>query len=421
MIIVFIRRYNDVDHLTPVVWALAQDSEIDVRVLCMNPFFDIHGDHRVAYLKSLSNVQVGSVYDTYLPSYPYRVAAQVMRKRRQLADKLRRAVIEQFWQHVWLPHVYNVTWAEGLLRDSGAGVLVFDWVKPNQHVTGSLLAAAKRLGIPTISLPHGVNIITGDLRTSAAARDGHITDYARAFPFDWFVAPHWDYAEYFSRGGMPRDRMVVLGSARFCAEWVRQGLQILPPALSLKDSGIGKLKVLFLDRASYWLKPAVAETTLRRLSSLDFVQLVVKPQTRNDRLAVRLENGVQLAPAIPSNQLVAWADVVIGTVSSILIEPLCQGKPLLYPSYHCDVLTRFEELGACWSVKSDDELEDALRRLWKKPTDCPVAQSAVEGFLQEVVYAGLDDRDVLRRYREFILSKCDRRRRIAQGDLCETI
>ena len=94
--------------------------------------------------------------------------------------------------------------------------------------------------------------------------------------------------------------------------------------------------------------------------------------------------------------------MVIGSVSSILVEVLMQGKILLYPKYFQDEEMLFEEMGACWAVHSYQELEDALKKIQLNPAGRPYSSKDVEKFLEETVYAGSYGKDVLNEYAHFI-------------------
>lgn len=395
MTVFFIRRSNDIDHLTPVIWAAARAGE-PVRVLSMNPYLDLDGDYRLSFLRQ-AGIRVDHLYEI-APA----LVGRLVVSPRALGRVARALLVERWWDKT-RARQFTVEWATRALRRLDANLLVFDWVKPEQHVTAELLEAARRLGIPTVALPHGVTITTGELRTRAAARVGRLPDYDAAFPFDAFVAPHHDHADYFARGGMPRQRMHVLGSARFCDEWVREGVRIAPPAGLTADDG--RLKVAFFDKDSFSLDATAADASLRRIAGLDYVRLAVKPQTRNNLAAVSGGDRLEFVPDVPSVSLVAWADVVVGTVSSILIEPLCQGKTLLYPRHHCAIRTRLQDMGACTEVHDDDALESALGDEWRQRGAARAGADAVRACLDEIVYAGDSDRDVLGRHVRFLRAR----------------
>jgi hypothetical protein len=51
MYLFFVRHFNDIDHITPVVWKMKQD-DYPVAVYCMNPRYDVGSDYRLRFLKS---------------------------------------------------------------------------------------------------------------------------------------------------------------------------------------------------------------------------------------------------------------------------------------------------------------------------------------------------------------------------------
>jgi hypothetical protein len=58
-----VRHFNDVDHITPVVWRMKQDN-YPVAVYCINPRYDIEHDYRLNFLKK-QGVTVESIYDAF--------------------------------------------------------------------------------------------------------------------------------------------------------------------------------------------------------------------------------------------------------------------------------------------------------------------------------------------------------------------
>ena len=63
MYLFFIRHFNDIDHITPIVWKMSQDS-LPVTVYCMNPAYDIQSDYRLNFLKE-NGIKVDYIYNDY--------------------------------------------------------------------------------------------------------------------------------------------------------------------------------------------------------------------------------------------------------------------------------------------------------------------------------------------------------------------
>jgi len=146
----------------------------------------------------------------------------------------------------------------------------------------------------------------------------------------------------------------------------------------------------------------------------DSVKIGVKPTTGSigKYLKNKIDNissikkieHVRLAPDIHSLSLIKWADVVMCTTSSICVEVLLNGKIFLYPKYLHENTMLFEEMGACWTINSYAELENALQKIAQYPNFRPYQDRDVDAFITEVVYGGLKSRDVLGDYKNAILA-----------------
>ena len=61
MYLFFIREFNDIDHITPIVWQMKRDNYA-VAVYCLNPGYDLQNDYRLRFLKQLG-IQVSYIFD----------------------------------------------------------------------------------------------------------------------------------------------------------------------------------------------------------------------------------------------------------------------------------------------------------------------------------------------------------------------
>ena len=63
MYLFFVRDFNDIDHITPVVWKMKRGN-YPVAVYCINPEYDIQSDYRLNFLKELG-VKVDFIYNAF--------------------------------------------------------------------------------------------------------------------------------------------------------------------------------------------------------------------------------------------------------------------------------------------------------------------------------------------------------------------
>ena len=419
MYLFFIRAFNDIDHMTPVIWKMAQGNH-PVAVYCMNPEYDIKNDYRLNFLKNLG-IQVDLLYNhfdqklgslhsilRFLTLKSYSIARwfdrisdlfmiTVFGRLSQMSHRLGLKLYELIRKNY-----YDNQWARGVLKRSGARVLCFDWVRPRQYVVDVLITEAKNLGIPTLALPHGVFIYTNEDITIESRPP---ETYDKLDQYDHVIVQNELYKDVMSRTGLERNKIRVMGSARYCEEWTKQNKKIFPKTIKQQQHTDGKLKVVLMTtKIRYRVHTERLLQTIELLARLESINAVVKPHTRTSKEAHLYENlPIPNLSGSSSVELCEWADVVLIIASSIIIEPLLQGKPCLYLKYLHENTTLYEDFGACWTIHDEKQLQNALRILHANKNHVPYAQSAVDRFLSDIIYGGQEKTDVLKDYERFII------------------
>ncbi len=414
----FIREFNDIDHITPIVWRMHRD-HYPVAVFCLNPAYDLRKDYRLVFLKA-AGVAVGYVYDEITPdrdlqhrclrwisrtgfaaanripegSPPFSALfSAVRRPLAKLAEKAHKRCKRLF---------YDENWARGLIAASGAAALCFDHINPHRHIVQALVQAAQAAGIPTFALPHGVFIYTNDFVRTGSTEEDRYDKFNR---FDFIATQNQLRKDVLVRAGVDPRKIFVLGSARYCSEWMTTHRSIIPRSDRWRSQPSGKLKAVFMTtRFEYRVRVERMLATFDLLAKTEGFDFVVKPHTRSGKEA-DLYNHIPLrnAAEVSSVELCEWADIVLAIASSIIIEPLTQGKPVLYLKYLHENVTQYEEMGAGWTIHDEDELKHALLALKRDISKVPYRDECVTRFLAEIIYGGTDKKDVLKRYEQFIV------------------
>jgi len=424
MILFFIRSFNDIDHLAPIVYRLAKEEET-VRMLCQDPEYNITNDFRLKHLTSqFNNVTVQYVYEAYVPTTLHRFLVFIFGHgmhghslksiisplfllrlksffQRLLGIAFRKCVWERTnWNEFLCERLYGEDWALQCLKRLQATVVVFDYViSEKQFVTNSFLKAAGRLGIPSIGVAPGVPIFAQDYfpEDELFAKEAQTS-------FNYNAVPHKGVAEFRIKHGVDADSIQVLGSPRFCSEWQMVLEKIVPPSTMSFSHTIEKLKVVYMERGAdlHGKFRQVIEDTISRLSCLDFMHLIIKPHPRNNCFHMKKSGSLTVVTQENSLNLINWTDVVIGTNTSILIDVLIRSKVLLYPKYfHADRMI-FDEMEACVRLDSYDELETTLRHLHADRNTVPYPKENVTRLIDYLVYGGIPGRDVLGDYTRFL-------------------
>ncbi len=416
----FVRDFNDIDHITPVVWKMKRGN-YPVAVYCLNPEYDIQSDYRLNFLKE-SGVRVDYIYNLidlqsgwllrvirgiYLwclevqkgsedkgRQQPASRSKALGRLAEKTAHRLYKLLRKKF---------YDSNWAQNILEQSQASVLCFDWIRPHKYVVESLLQAAKAMSIPTVSLPHGVFLYTNDTVQTGSKKKGQFERYNH---FDHVIVQNRLFKETISKSGVNADKISFLGSARYCKEWMAQNNEILPRKIQSANDDSGKLKVIFMTtRPHYRIDVERMINTFNLLSKLEGIEVMIKPHTRSGKEADMYANlPLSNVADLSSIELCEWADVTLVIASSIIIETLIRRKPVLYLKYLHANITEYEEMGACWTIGSETELQEALLSLRDGQRDLPYTDEDVNRWLTEIIYGGRPERDVLQEYQQFILN-----------------
>jgi len=392
-----------------------------VAVYCMNPDYDIRADYRLNFLKDCG-IKVDYIYGEYYQglgmlywllrflfiklnafnrsslssgvSESYKVISMVSKLTKKICKRLYNFIQKNY---------YDVNWAKNFIKMTNAKVLCFDWINTNKFVVDPLLIAAKEYSIPTISLPHGVFLYTNKDIKIGATQEMRFEKFKR---FDQIVVQNPLRKEVIARSGVPRNQLVVLGSARYCDEWMDQNQKILPRKMVAKNNADKKLNiVLMTTRPIYRINVDRMIKTFDILSDIDGLEVVIKPHTRTGGEAYMYQNAnLSEVSDLSSVELCEWADVVLVIASSIIIEALKKGKPALYLKYLHENTVEYEEFNACWTINSEKELRSALSSLYENKYKLPYTEEDVNRWLAEIIYGGQERRDILNDYEQFIVN-----------------
>ena len=413
-----VRHFNDIDHIIPIVWKMWQDN-YPVAVYCINPKYDIDADYRLNFLKE-QGVIVESIYNAFdlklnAVHHTMRYLFQWFSADRKKSNshgqekisllvslsQITAGIIGRILYELTRMGFYQTNWARYVLEQSEAQALCFDHILPSRYAVGALLRAAKEKSIPTLAFPHGVYLYTNKFNKARFSSRQRFYKFNR---FDYVIVQNHLRKDVLVSSGIAREKIIVLGSARFCGEWIAQNKKILPRRIESTGRDPERLRVVFMpSKPRCKIDVERMHNTVDLLASLSEIEAVVKPHTRIGREA-RLFDSMQLPNVshVLTSELCEWADVVLIIGSSVITEALMQGKPVLYLKYlHANTML-FEECGACWTIHNEAELEQALQSLRKKSMDVPYGDENVNRFLSEVVYGGQNDRDVLKDYAKFI-------------------
>jgi hypothetical protein len=419
MYLFFVRHFNDIDHIAPVVWRMKRDN-YPVAVYCMNPRYEISEDYRLQFLKNIG-VTVNYLHHEFDQQrgglhgllHVFINKSFELQKRMETSTRKHKipggslagnaaGVLGSLFYKLTRLIYYNAGWAGSVLKRAGARVICFDHIRPSLYVVNPLLKAAGSAAIPAVSLPHGVLLYTNAAPKPKASDKRRFAKFNR---FDHILVPNQLRKDLLVRSGVAGKKIFVLGSPRYCTEWLEQNKKILPRNTAADSRSPQKLKVVLMaSKPQCQVDGVRLKYTLGLLAQLAGVDTRIKPHTRSSG-EKNLVDDPRLSDAshVLTAQLCEWADVMLVVGSSVITEALMRGRPALYLKYLHDNTTLFEDLGACWIIHDEAELKNALLSLQADKTAVPYADENVAEYLSEVVYGRKSGRDVLHDYEQFIV------------------
>jgi len=307
-------------------------------------------------------------------------------------------------------------YAKKIIKDKlllqGVSLVVFDWQKYYEiFMSKSILEVSKDLGISRITVPHGITLMD-NLNMMSGNKTSSITptwDKQREI-FDVTVVQNLKSKELHVQNGVQEEKIMVLGSARYCNEWRNIYSKLVPESNNKRlYLGNNTLKIVFMDHlSSYRINGDIVYSAIKKIINYGQFELIIKPTTgANEKKSegisnISLKNIASLDYDSHSNELIKWADVVIATTSSIVIEVLLEKKIFIYPKYFHKNTMRWEQYGACLCVNSDEELMGVLSSIKEERNINCYSDSSVDNFICDVVYGNKLGRDVLNDYVKLI-------------------
>lgn len=420
--LVFLRHYNDIDHITPVMskW-LEAGHRCDV-VLIGNPKF--RNDYRVEFLGTLQGARVAHIRDL-LPSLEF-FGWQL--QTLLLANRLRRSIVGPLVNA--LARAYSADWRQLLWRSiacrllersftaADRGVVVFDWITRDSPVSVEwvevVVSLARSKGLGTVSLPHGDSPHATQLIRHREWSLKPDSLYSAARVFDKLVVPNELCAERF-RPFLDDQSIAVLGSPRYCDEWLMKLAELspAPPEILSRKGAKGTeeptetegLKVLiFLRKSNFTTFWEEVEEIVGMIAAFPNVELVIKPHTRGGwrqpltrNAALRGFSNVSVAPDhIHSIHLMNWAHVIIDLATSVVFEAVKGKKPVLAADYLHAGRSTLAHFMPETELKCRDDVYRRIDGFLSKGCDSFYIEEHRQRFINEMLHVG--GSDVLPRY-----------------------
>jgi hypothetical protein len=386
-VLFLLRTYNDIDHIAPVMWKTVSIGWPTFFVFVEKDYSE---DYRIKFLKDSGARQLKSVsIEWYHEKVRGRITVKFLRR---LVDRL-------------------VAYSFGLIFVFARriGVIANEWSGPFGRARSEyFLRPAHLFHIPIYSLPHGYflwrNTFFNKKLTEFYRAQGTFPDFSNRDWFTKYVVQSNEHKSENVKCGMNPEKIIVLGSARFCKEWSDTNLKLLLGNRELEKSA-GLIVVFFLPHWDYNVDRKKCTDLLMKISQKENVTLNIKAHTRGTGAlsseeieTLSQKDNVKFPDeSAHSATLVYRSDVIINFGSSIAFEALRQGKPVINPRYLHGNDTFFDDSGTVIDTVDEAHTLSVLDD-FQSGGDFGIQQDQVSKFLCERLEAGRQGQDVLQSY-----------------------
>ncbi len=409
----FLRHYNDIDHMVPVMHAWLSAGHRATAVVYSLP--EYLNDFRLQMLRKFENYSLHYI-DEFLskPQLDEKKAIVASTK----SDTPKDVRISNVYDYQVLNRAFDHVFA------NETGPVCFDWIMSTSAaalpVAQRAAEIARRRGLPIVSLPHGDSPHGNEMIAADDLNYAWREIYKAATIFDSVVVPNELCAKRY-RPFMEPERIRVLGSPRYNSAWLWE-LESLTPSFDFvarascpregeTPSPQNLNLVFFLRSPQYPIFWDEVVRTIRMLTADPKIRLVVKHHTRpsgSDPLRPFYEElqkkpiaNLQFAfDDVHSGSLLRWCDAVLDVATSVSFEAVKVGKPVLSMEYLHAGYSTVAKIIPSTEMRCRDDVLETVRSLMAKGSEDFDQPFDRQRFIGEMI--DCPDDDVLPRYVRFL-------------------
>ena len=402
----FLRAYNDLDHLSPLIWKCIKKG--DNPLIIFTTKIDYNKDYRIQFLLSEGNATIKHFLDA---DYCKQDSRSLFFKK---IYNLKRNP-DRFFGRLYRYLFFKCDNEISFLKNNNISVCIFEWSTPYSRgiIHERFFKASKAIGATTFCLPHGCNIYTGSDVTEGYVKSlsrGNIPDQSRRNEYDYYIFQNTIRIDGWVKWGYDPNKTLAWGSTRFCFEWHKINLKISPSVVINKKTN-NMFKVVFMDhQKDYNVNVSKIWSLLNRIAEDKEVLLVIKKSTRSgkDYHSKSFIEKYNNSPNVEfvgnenhSPKLIEWSDCVINFGSSIGVEVLLQNKPLVNPFYLHSNETLFEKFDAALNASDEDSVINYLNNL-KIGKELTIPKENIDKLFSEIIFGGKREHDILEKYYKYL-------------------
>jgi hypothetical protein len=395
--IFWINRASGLDHLAPVVYSLTKYSSVKIKDIIVLELFPSHSlinfdqDNRILFLKSL-NISVNLLKIKRFRTLFLFSTSDSKNFILKVIKKLIRVIIYKIFFKRYKEQIINIA-----NKYKNRGIFITD--DGSSEIYKFLTKTAQKNRILSIALPHSVELHYGRNKL-----EEHAANYPKSYHYDYYdivVMPNEISNSYHN---IPKSKLKILGSARFCEEWVKQLCSIYPLPIELINKN--KLNIIFLAEKNGpddapWIYKKHINRIIEYMDNHDSINLIIKFHPSlpiNEAYIVNKSLVVKKDSDYVTNQLINSSDVVIATASGALTDAFVLGKTIIIPKYASPFNLVFDNYSPKCTVSNYEQFVERIEYLLKY--GC--TNNKYEDFYHDIVLGG--NNNILHNYANYLSS-----------------
>jgi len=422
MLTFLIRDFPDLDHFVPVIFKYLKNYPTEnVLIIEFNADIEIELDYRIQFLKKLyPRIIIKNAYTVNNNGLVRVLLSRLFSKKNRhinfqfikssknkfnflffinlLIASLKKIFLKK--DNFFEKFLFNNNWATELIEKFEIDVLVMDdsfYLSYNKNK--ELVLILQKLKRRVILLPHTCHIF--EFKEEK--------DIFEKIKFEEFypelVVCSNQRKKFMISYGYNENKVFNLGSARFSNEWI--GIHSDMIQINKNYFKNGMVKLLVID-GTYNEKDKQSKLINKISEKIDNVDIVFRTHVRKNNYITdtkkiyNFNDKIKLDFDTPTTNLIKQADVIIGTMSSILIEVFILKKLLIFPAFllnEKNVNTLYKSKGFSIDCINYEEVIQAILN-WKENIKL-INDAKREKFMNEFVYGNLDKDLILEKYSNF--------------------
>ncbi len=398
----FLRAYNDVDNIAPAIYFLLEEEQnAEAHIVFYSFDYDYKDNPNLKYLQETFGPRIriewlgekaGLNYDWL---YNFGVLSRLYLLMNKLHPKHRISHLAAPTEKFDSDKRQKII--DSILADGPFPALViFD--QNRAHAVSGLTQALRNGGVRKIvSLPVSpfinINILrAADFTTLDPAHYKLKHDYSHldeVVQCDGFYAESLErFYQSFERPSPLNGKVQVLGSLRFCPEWIEIRRKIITP-VRVETARRKTNMVFMLSNPATNTNWSEIKTTVKLLGEFPDIAVIVKPHTRSRNIDLGpLPDNVTVNFSAESSDLIDWADVVMFWGTSMALEAYMKDKCCICLNHVHANVNNYAQHNAGWVMNARDDLMAALIALQADPAAKPYDTSNIDRMLDNIVLGG---------------------------------